>query len=130
MVFDQTTNPGGLSLFIGGQQVLQAVMPFFGLVVLSSLSLTFFFGLIKVTPLTETFLKRYRLGPGNYPHTVEIYRGPLEYNYDPVTLQFESVCDFLQIYSDVYFTVSWVRPCAAAEFYSPVFKTFTVDSKM
>ncbi len=78
---------------------------------------------------TETFLECYRLGPGNYLHTVEVYRGPLEYTYDPVLLQFESVCDFLQIFSIVHFTVSWVRPCAAAEFYSPALKTFTVDSK-
>ncbi len=85
-------------MFVGGQSILQDAMPFYG------------------------------LNPGNYEHTLEIYRGPRQYVYNAITIGFESVCD-LQIMTSVYFTVSWARVCAVAEFYEREFKTFLIDSK-
>ena len=66
------------------------------------------------------------LGYGSYVVTVEVYRGPSKYDYDPITLFFGSVCDG-DISSDLTLTVSYVRTCARAEFHKNL-RTFTVNA--
>lgn len=57
------------------------------------------------------------LGYGQYAVIVEIHRGPVKYVYEPVLLQFMSDCDFRKLAVFLPLTVSWVQPCARAEFH-------------
>ena len=65
---------------------------------------------------------------GAYPAVVQVFRGPQKYDYDPIDINFESVCDG-DIYTTVtvQLTVSYVRSCAMAEFFSK-FRTFQVTA--
>ncbi len=63
---------------------------------------------------------------GSYSVTVEVYRGPTKYEYDPIVLTFGSVCDG-SISSSLTLTVSYVRTCARAEFHKN-FRSFEVAS--
>ncbi len=65
------------------------------------------------------------LAYGPYEVTVEVYRGPALYAYDPISLSWSSVCD-PQFSSELLMTVSYVPTCARAEFYTTVFNTFSV----
>jgi hypothetical protein len=82
-----------------------------------------------VTPLLP-FLE---INPGAYDFKVEVYRNNADtYTYDPITFYWQSSCDTnpnqLFISRNFTITVSYVRPCAKAEFYSLDFNTFKVDS--
>ena len=61
-------------------------------------------------------------------HWFQVYRGPTAFNYDPVPIYMQSLCD-QDIYSIVNVVVNYVRPCAKAEFYLDEFKSFNVKSK-
>jgi hypothetical protein len=63
---------------------------------------------------------------GSYAVTVEVYRGPTKYEYDPIVLTFGSACDG-SISSSLTLTVSYVRQCARAEFHKN-FRSFEVAS--
>ena len=75
--------------------------------------------------LTRQLLYR-GLAYGSYAVTVEVYRGPKKFDYDPVVLTFGSVCD-LGISSSLSLTVSYVRTCARAEFHKNL-RTFKVTA--
>jgi hypothetical protein len=64
---------------------------------------------------------------GSYAVTVEVYRGPIKYEYDPLVLIFQSACDG-SISSSLTLTVSYVRQCARAEFHKN-FRSFDVSSQ-
>ncbi len=64
---------------------------------------------------------------GSYEVLVEVRRGPLDYDYEPISLVFESNCDLL-VTSSISLAVSYVRPCAKAEFHNNL-KTFSVTSQ-
>jgi hypothetical protein len=66
------------------------------------------------------------LAYGSYAVTVEVYRGPKKYDYDPITLTFESACDD-KITSSLSLTVSYLRTCARAEFHKNL-RTFKVSA--
>ncbi len=67
------------------------------------------------------------LNPGAYDMVVEVFRGPELYSYEPIQLIFQSTCDMAQVFTTVLLTVSYVRTCARAEFYSN-FQTFAVTA--
>ena len=64
--------------------------------------------------------------------TFEVYRASDRYEYDPITFYWQSLCDTnaaaLFISRNWTLTVSYVRPCAQAEFYRLEFDSFQVDS--
>jgi hypothetical protein len=66
------------------------------------------------------------LGYGSYAVTVEVYRGPKKFDYDPVFLNFGSVCDG-DIGASLPITVSYLRSCARAEFHKNL-RTFKVSA--
>ena len=66
---------------------------------------------------------------GVYPATIEVYRGYEKYDYDPVTLIFESFCDGDITTSTLSLTVSYIRSCAQAQFHKS-FTTFHVTSDL
>ncbi len=63
---------------------------------------------------------------GSYAVTVEVYRGPSKFEYNPIVLTFGSACD-TDITSSLTLTVSFVRQCARAEFHKN-FRSFAVAS--
>jgi hypothetical protein len=66
------------------------------------------------------------LGYGSYAVTVEVYRGPKKYDYDPIVLSFSSACDET-ISASLELTVSYLRSCARAEFHKNL-RTFKVSA--
>ena len=64
--------------------------------------------------------------------TFEVYRASDRYEYDPITIYWQSLCDTnaaaLFISRNWTLTMSYVRPCAQAEFYRFEFDSFQVDS--
>jgi hypothetical protein len=72
------------------------------------------------------------LNPGAYDMTFEVYRASDRYEYDPITFYWQSLCDTnaaaLFISRNWTLTVSYVRPCAQAEFHRLEFDSFQVDS--
>jgi hypothetical protein len=70
------------------------------------------------------------LGPGSVILPVEVYRGPTAYEYDPVPLYMQSACDQNVFSIVIVASISYVRPCAKADFYLNAFQSFNVKNKM
>ncbi len=77
-------------------------------------------------PLTDHIFF-YELDYGSFSVTIEVFRGPSLFEYEPITIKFESLCDDDAFSTSIDLTVSYIRTCARAEFHKN-FRTFAVSS--
>ncbi len=64
---------------------------------------------------------------GSFSISVQVFRGPSQYEYEPITINFESLCDGDTFSTSIDLTVSYIPTCARAEFHKN-FRTFAVSS--
>jgi hypothetical protein len=77
-------------------------------------------------PLTGHIFLR-ELEYGSFSMTVEVFRGPSKYEYEPIKIIFASICDYDNVHTSITLTPSYIRTCARAEFHKN-FRTFAVSS--
>jgi hypothetical protein len=77
-------------------------------------------------PLTGHLFLR-ELDYGSFSMTVEVFRGPSKYEYEPIKIIFASICDYDNVHTSITLTPSYIRTCARAEFHKN-FRTFAVSS--
>ncbi len=76
----------------------------------------------------EIVFKRFPFGA--HKIVVEVFRGPNHYDYSnaPITLNWNSMCDYYVIYSSIQLRPTYFQPCAKVEFHDTI-KTFAISKE-
>jgi hypothetical protein len=71
-----------------------------------------------------------RLHAGSHKVVIEVFRGPNYYDYSniPITLKWNSLCDYYVVFSSLELRPTFLQPCARIEFHNTM-KTFSIDAR-